>query len=259
MPRQARKVSPTGIYHVMMRGIDRQNIFRDYLDRLKFLHFLENSVKKKSEEDGEYEIYAYALMGNHFHLLVRVVSGKLGDLMKKVSCGYVQYFNKKYQRDGHLFKERFKSETCEDDEYFLTLLRYIHQNPIKANFCTDLMKYNHTSWPEYKTPENCSVHVCNCKYVLQHFSVSELEEIIYDILPENTKCIDTDTTRGQIPDKIIVSRIRTAHKLDPSKVKNVEFGTRREILHDLLRFGTSISQVSRITGISKSIISRIRL
>lgn len=258
MPRQSRALSSTGIYHVMMRGIDRQNIFRDNYDRLKFLQCLESSKKRMTAADGEYELYAYALMGNHFHLLIRVVTGSLGDFMKKLACGYVLYFNKKYHRDGHLFKERFRSEICEDEDYFLTLLRYIHQNPIKSSSCVDLMKYRYTSWEEYKDPENCAVKICDCDYVLQRLPLDELEKLIYDMLPDNAKCIDTDKSRGQISDSSIVNRLKAVYGQEAEELKNAPFNTRKEVLCELLNFGASISQLSRLFGVSKSVVSKLK-
>ena len=109
MPRQARKESGTGIYHVMLRGINRQDIF----------------------EEQE----AYCLMSNHVHLLLRERTESISISLKHLTVSYAAYYNKCYQRVGHLFQDRFKSEPVNDIEYFVTLLRYVHQNPVKAGIC----------------------------------------------------------------------------------------------------------------------------
>ena len=89
------------------------------------------------EPDGtpsgrNYILYAYCLMSNHIHLLIREREDNIGMAIKRIASSYVYYYNHKYSRDGHLFRERFKSEPVNDIAYFITLLRYIHQNPVKA-------------------------------------------------------------------------------------------------------------------------------
>lgn len=110
MPRQARKKSDSGIYHIMMRGINRQIIFQDEEDYSKFLQTLE-----RYKEKSGYKIYAYCLMGNHIHLLLKVDIEPLGQLMRRLCGSYVYWYNRKYQRIGYLFQDRFKSEVVEND------------------------------------------------------------------------------------------------------------------------------------------------
>ena len=128
MPRQARKQSGTGIYHVMLRGINRQDIFEDDEDYYQFIITLDR-MRVKYDDNGipcgsNCTYYAYCLMSNHFHLLIRERDEKVGDTVKRIASSYVYYYNRKYGRDGHLFKERFKSEPVNDMAYFTTLLRY---------------------------------------------------------------------------------------------------------------------------------------
>lgn len=111
----------------MMRGINRQAIFYDEAD---FSKFLETLLKYK--EISGYEIYAYCLMDNHVHLLLKVGREPLEQIMRRICGSYVYWYNTEYQRIGYLFQDRFKSEVVENDSYFLTVLRYIHQNPLKA-------------------------------------------------------------------------------------------------------------------------------
>ena len=87
-------------------------------------------------------------MGNHFHLLIRERDESLGETVKRIASSYVYYYNRKYGRDGHLFKERFKSEPVNDMVYFVTLLRYIHQNPVKAGMVMNVKDYAYSSWGE---------------------------------------------------------------------------------------------------------------
>ena len=124
MPRQPREKSESGIYHIMLRGINQQVIFEDYEDYSKFIETIE-TYKAVSG----YKVFAYCLMSNHIHILLKVEKEDLDLIMKRIAGSYVYWYNWKYYRKGHLFQDRFKSEPVEDDEHFLTVLRYIHQNP----------------------------------------------------------------------------------------------------------------------------------
>ncbi len=93
--------------------------------------------------------YAYCLMSNHFHLLIREREESVGETVKRIASSYVYYYNRKYGRDGHLFKERFKSEPVNDMAYFTVLLRYIHQNPVKAGIVEKVKDYEYSSWGEF--------------------------------------------------------------------------------------------------------------
>ena len=144
MPRQARRKSESGIYHVMLRGINQQQIFEDSEDCEKFLQIL-----KDCKVVSEYKLFAYCLMGNHIHLLVQEEKEPIEQVMKRLATRFVYWYNIKYQRIGHLFQDRFKSEPVEDDAYFMAVIRYIHQNPIKAGLCKDVSDYEYSSYNEF--------------------------------------------------------------------------------------------------------------
>lgn len=137
MPRKARKTSQSGIYHVMLRGVNRQRIFETESDYLQMQEILAG-LHVKCDDTGHVitdkccKIFAYCLMGNHLHLLIKEVDITIGDIIKSLASRYVFYFNRCHCRVGHLFQERFKSEPVESPEYFIALLRYIHLNPVKA-------------------------------------------------------------------------------------------------------------------------------
>jgi REP element-mobilizing transposase RayT len=127
MARYARRKSESGIFHIMLRGINKQSIFEDNEDRERFLNTIERYRKV-----SEYKIYGYCLMGNHVHLLLKEAGESISDAIKRICSSYVHWYNWKYDRCGHLFQDRYKSEPVEDEIYLLTVLRYIHQNPVKA-------------------------------------------------------------------------------------------------------------------------------
>lgn len=144
MPRTSRIISATGVYHVMIRGINRQNIFQDREDRILFLKKLE-SIKERSE----CKIYAYCLMSNHVHLLIAEGKESIGNTMKRLGSAYVYWYNQKYERIGHLFQGRFYSEPINTEIYLLTAIRYIHQNPVKAKLAQNCDGYPWTSYHDY--------------------------------------------------------------------------------------------------------------
>ena len=153
MPRKAREGSGTGVFHVMMRGINHQNIFEDTEDYYQFINTLDR-MRVRYDDEGNpcgsnCTYYAYCLMNNHFHLLIREREETVGETVKRIASSYVYYYNRKYLRDGHLFKERFRSEPVNDMAYFTTLLRYIHQNPVKAGIVEHVKDYEYSSWGEY--------------------------------------------------------------------------------------------------------------
>ena len=130
MPRKSRESSGTGIYHVMLRGINRQNIFYDVNDYETFLMSLRKLTHPEDEKHLPKpplcDVYAYCLMPNHVHLLLREKSEGLAVVMKSLGVAYAWHYNKKYQHLGPVFQDRFRSEPVNDNAYFFTLLRYIH-------------------------------------------------------------------------------------------------------------------------------------
>ena len=132
MPRQARTASGTGIYHVMLRGINRQDIFEETEDYVRMLSCMQQMLEQYDDQGNRLPplctFYAYCLMSNHVHLLLRVNQEDIGSTIKHLAVMYAIYYNQKYSRSGHVFQDRFKSEPVNDMAYFVTLLRYIHQN-----------------------------------------------------------------------------------------------------------------------------------
>jgi len=139
--RRLREKSNSSIYHIILRGINKQDIFHDAEDKMRLIETL---IYYKNI--CEYEIYGYCLMDNHIHFLIKEVKETISQAIKRVGVSYVYWYNLKHQRNGHLFQDRFKSEKIEDDRYLLTVLRYIHQNPIKAGIVADVAKYKWSSY-----------------------------------------------------------------------------------------------------------------
>jgi len=134
MPRQPRLNVPGLVYHVMGRGIEGRDIFRDDDDRESFLKRLADGVGKP----GSPCLYAWALLSNHFHLLLRTGDELLSPMMRRLMTGHAVTYNLRYKRQGHLFQNRYKSIVVEEEPYFLELVRYIHLNPVRCGIVKDL-------------------------------------------------------------------------------------------------------------------------
>jgi REP element-mobilizing transposase RayT len=141
MPRQARLDIPGLLQHVIVRGIERRNIFRDNTDRRDFCKRFSALLV-----DTRTDCFAWALIPNHFHLLLRTNTIELKDFMRRLLTGYAVTFNKRHHRAGHVFQNRYKSIVCEDEPYFLELVRYIHLNPLRAKIVADLERLNRYQW-----------------------------------------------------------------------------------------------------------------
>lgn len=144
MPRRARRESATGFYHIVSRGLDRENIFGEKREKTRFLNLLKDNLK-----DCNIEIYAYCVMSNHFHLLAKAEKEIMPIFMAKVLGRYAKYYNYKHNRTGYVFENRYNTQCIEDERYFWSCLRYIHMNPVKAKICSNIMQYEHSSMREY--------------------------------------------------------------------------------------------------------------
>jgi REP element-mobilizing transposase RayT len=133
MPRKSRIDAPGALHHIIIRGIERNNIFKDKLDRKNFLNRLGDLLP-----DSQTACYAWALMPNHVHLLMKTGLMPMATVMRRLLTGYAMQFNRRHQRHGHLFQNRYKSFLCEEEIYLKELVRYIHLNPLRAKIVEDI-------------------------------------------------------------------------------------------------------------------------
>ncbi len=141
MPRGPRLDAPGTLHHVMVRGLDRQIIFHDETDRDDFLKRL-----ARLAEAGHLAVYAWALLPNHAHLLVRSQARPLSRSMRSLLTGYAGQFNRRHHRTGHLFQNRYKSIVIDEEGYFLELVRYIHLNPLRSGVVADVRALERFPW-----------------------------------------------------------------------------------------------------------------
>lgn len=253
MPRKARKKSSSGIYHIMLRGINKQLIFEDDEDKARFLETL-----KKYKDINKYQLYSYCLMDNHIHLLLKESEETVADAIKKISSSYVYWYNMKYERCGHLFQERYKSENVENKAYFLTVLRYIHQNPIKAGLAKNVFECKWTSINEYIR----KVSIVDIDFGLNLFSTNRSKAIklfiIYTQQSNDDQCLE-DKVKVRMSDSEVMKLLYNLGITNIGMLQQMNKENRDATLVILKELnGVTVRQLSRITGISKSVIDRVR-
>ncbi|QUA52549.1 transposase [Aristaeella lactis] len=247
MPRTARKKSCKQIYHVMLRGINKQQIFYEKEDYQFFVSLLE-----RYKEPCGYEIYAYCLMGNHIHLLIREGNEvTTGDIFRHIGSAFVYWYNIKYERVGHLFQDRYKSEPVEDETYLLTVFRYILNNPVKAGLCCKAEEYPYSSAGEYLKGIN---GITDTSYIKGMYNEKNLKEYIYQ--KNEDQCMEMDeTNRKRVTDEEARQLIsKELGGVIPAIGKAKERKGLNSSINRLIRAGISIRQLSRLTGITKKII-----
>ena len=165
MPRQARLDSPGTLHHVIVRGIEKRLIMNDECDRAAWLDRM-----ARLAEDLSTPIYAWALMGNHTHILLKSGPAGLSTFMRKLLTGYAVYYNRRHDRLGHLFHNRYKSIIVEEDGYFRELVRYIHLNPLRANIVESLSQLDRYPWTGHSAlMGNQKYKIQDTKFVLSFF------------------------------------------------------------------------------------------
>lgn len=253
MPRTARVKSRSGIYHIILRGINRENIFGDDEDRNRFILTMEQCKEKCG-----YEIYAYCLMSNHVHILLRENNETISQILKRISSSYVHRYNSKYKRCGHLFQERFRSEPVEDDQYFLTVLRYIHQNSLKAGLVKCLEDYKWSSYLEYIRKPRLVDRELGLGLVSQD-SADRIEAFKRFNNSINTDvCLELEDKPAGISDKELISVIKAKYGIEPNEIKNEKEQVQTQILRELKNdIGASLRQISKITGFTVYKISKV--
>lgn len=247
MPRQARKHSESGIYHVMLRGINQQQIFEDTEDCDKFIQILH-----ECKAVSEFKLFAYCLMNNHIHLLIKPEKEPIEQVFKRIGARYVYWYNVKYQRVGHLFQDRFKSEPVENDAYFLTVLRYIHQNPIKAGICKKIDDYKYSSYHEYIS----NSWLVDTDFVLD--MISKTEFVRYNNEANFDKCLEVeDALKIRVTDEQAKRIIKNISKCENSaEFQKLDPNLRDKYIAIFKQNGLSIRQISRLTGISFGIVRK---
>lgn len=239
-----------------MRGINRQILFEDEGDCIKFIQVLE-----RYKDICKYKLYAYCLMNNHLHLLLREGTEPLETVMRRICGSYVFWYNKKYDRIGYLFQDRFKSEPVEDDVYFLTVLRYVFQNPVKAGLTNRVKNYKWTNYRDY-IDRNKVIKLTDTDFVLDIFNSTNSQEAVNGLIEfidkENSdECLDI-AEKCQLTDSEAIKIIKECCKVEYGiDLQKLEANKRNMYISKLKSLHLSIRQIERLTGISRGIIQNV--
>jgi putative transposase len=260
MPRRARKKSNSGVYHVIVRGANRQEIFHEEEDRIKFLNTLLKYTRKSCMK-----MYAWCLMGNHVHLLIKEGSECISLVMKRIGVSYANYYNFKYNTNGHLFQDRFKSENVETVNYLLTVTRYIHQNPVKAGIVYHPDEWKWSSclgyYGEYVYPPN----LLDSHYLLNMFSPNRLiAQARFKEFNERTNhdiCLEDygDFCRRLSDDEARVEIRKCLGRLEIPQLKSLPSEERNRMLRRVKQIeGVSQQQAARILGVAVHFLYKVK-
>lgn len=250
MPRIIRKKSQTNIYHIVIKGADRQLLFEEKKDYIKYLDLLEYYKEKCG-----FELFAYCLMSNHVHLLLRICDVPLANVFRRLNTAYACWFNQKYDRTGFVQDSRYHSEPVESFDYLLTVIHYIHRNPMKAGLeAFPGEKYPWSSFREYQSEIN---QLADTAYISGIFGK---ENILNHTIEsdDEVNCLDIQSIRKRLPDDVArdfiyeITSCRTATEFQ--KMSTLK---RNRSIIKLNEKGVSIRQLNRLTGTPRGVIQRI--
>ncbi|MBR1762631.1 MAG: transposase [Eubacterium sp.] len=241
MARGQRMKSVSGIYHIMMRGNNKQQVFFDAEDYHKFL-----SVLGICKGICGFKIYAYCLMENHVHLLIQEGEEPLDKVFKRIGVRFVGWFNTKYKRCGNLFQGRFKSIPVNDDEYFITVLRYIHQNPVKAGIAKKCSDYDFSSYNAYFS----SAPLVDTDFAMSLMSVSQFKELHNEPVKDSRlEKLEQDTIRLTLEEAAKAFEECT-HCKNQKEFQSMPKDMQGAYINVLKKQHLSIRQISNLTGVS---------
>ena len=256
MARGARVKSRSGIYHIMLRGANRQEIFHDDEDCKRFLDIILR-FKLKSKMG----IYAWCLMSNHVHLLLKEGNEDLSITMKRIGVSFVWYYNEKYRTTGHLFQGRFKSENVETNRYLFTVIRYIHQNPVKAGMINQVDGWRWSSCLGYYGKDSYPRKLLDHDFIFKKLStdITIAKEQFKDFNERNNndECLDGNERRRLTDEEARIEIKELLGEIEIAQVKSLPKLQRNDVLRKVKEIeGLSQRQAARILGVSLHLISK---
>lgn len=246
MARKARSKSVTGVYHVLITGMPNKELFKDYKDKIMFLDGI-----RKAKEKSQFQLFGYCLLDNHIHMIIKE-SENIDTIMKRIMISFAKAFNEKYNTNGKVFFDRFKSQPIEKENELIKTVRFIHQNPVKHKLIMDFKKYYWSSYNTYIRIEKDGITdvelVRSCFY-----NLDDLKEFMSDTIIEDKYLEYAIMTNYS--DEELYFVIRKMLKIDDLSTCSKQ--DRNQIIRELYtETGCSIRQLSRVVNVSKSIIER---
>ncbi len=261
MPRLPRMYSESGYYHVMLRGINREKIFEDDACKKRFMDILKrNFTASDNEEENKKrgQLFAFCILDNHVHLLVRESFLGISNLMQRISGAYAHYYNRRYGRSGPVFESRYTSKAVESPKYFAEVVKYIHNNPVKAGIVQDFRQYHWSSGRHYLYNE---LSFLVTEVLKKHMSDKEFLEFM-----DTPACCQEPIMVCRWPERIPDFEVwAAAHKYGEKEAfSRMNKGALFSIIKTLMKMkGVAKTQIARVLGINmytinKAIASRIQ-
>ena len=249
MPRRLR-VENCGYHHVYNRGVAKGKIFEDEQDKVKFIEFMASVAR-----EYKFNIHAFCLMDNHYHILVQNLSENLSTGMRQLNAQYASYFNKRYKRVGHLWQDRFKSWYVLDEKYLFTLFKYIESNPVKAKMSSAIGEYMYCA--SYSILKDAVPPFLQNAFVLRDYNTQELFELLGMPLSESER--ERIDVFHQTKYKHEEGEVRTLHKeaLGNYFLHVKSKLQRNEAIKKAFEDGYSKSDVAREVSLSVAGVSKI--
>ncbi len=266
MARKARVRAQSGVYHVVMQAVRHRVLFEDDEDFLQFMDIMRKVMWDETDMTENFSLYAYCLMPDHFHLLLKEQEEDVSKVVSRIATAYAHYFNNKYDRDGAIYRGRFASEPVDENGRFNILLRYIHQVPVRQGMARTPGEYEWSSYGELTKVDSREGRVasretglCTLKEEYQQLSADELQRMLCSMVPSTVKCLGPREAPTPRPsDKQLITLI---HQLtgDTSihELMSRPYAECLKALTDLRKKGASVRQLERLTGIGRGIIQNL--
>jgi len=250
MPRKPR-IDLAGYHHIINRGVNGSVVFVDNKDYEQFLKIVCKACKKY-----RVILHDYALMSNHFHLLVETKRDNLSLFMKHINGNYAIYANKKQKRSGHFWQGRFYSRYINSDKYFYTLIRYIEQNPIEAGLAKEVTEYPYTLGSVIANntqPVSCCLH----SKLLTELKYKNIQEIIGVSLSDEELEMIESLKHQKIIEKDSIKRQAYTKSLDEHFKDTKSKQERNSAILEALNDGYAQIEVAKYLNVSRSLVSKI--
>lgn len=261
----------SGVYHVLMQGVRHRDIFIDDEDYRTFVEILgklrvESAKRKEDGEVNYFTIYAYCLMPDHFHLLIKEDADTVSVTMGRIAAAYAHHFNDKYDRDGAIYRARFASEPVEDEGRFNIVLRYICQTPERMKV-SEAGEYAWSSWREYSdyAERGCSdppkeiPRVCEIREEYRKMTKEEMIRMLNAPVPKSACCLGPRTEEMRRPkdDQVLVMLCQMTDVKSMNEFLGLSQAVQRTTLSNLRKKGASVRQLERMTGIGRGVIQNL--
>lgn len=236
----------------MLRGSNKQRIFHDTMDYSTWLQGL-----RKYRDLCGFTLYAYCLLPNHIHLLIRenAQGESISQVMKRLATWYVYRYNLRYERSGALFEDRYKSEAVENDAYFLKALRYIHRNPVKAGIVNEPGLYAYSSYAEYASPHPEGL----VETSLLHNYIPQVELPLWHMQEDGISFLDI-TERAQSPgisdDRALAVMQKVSGAANVETFKRLDDQITAKTIKRMRKSGASFRQIVRLSGVSMAMVRK---